>query len=105
MLRKVLVSAVANAENNFAQDRKKLVVKEVLVTQATTLKRWLPIARGSAHPIRKRNSHITVVVGLSLDLPEVLSDQQKEVSVESPVQKSVVKKRVSKKAGVSKKTD
>ena len=54
---KVLKSAVANAENNFDLDQASLVVSE-----APTLKRFRPRAKGSASPINKRTSHITVVV-------------------------------------------
>lgn len=59
---KVLMSAVANAENNFDLDREDLVVSEVFVNEGPTLKRFRPRAKGSASPINKRTSHITVVV-------------------------------------------
>ena len=64
ILYKVLHSAVANAENNFKQKREALVIKEIIVTQAPTYKRSVPVSRGRVHPILKRNSHITVTVGL-----------------------------------------
>lgn len=101
ILRKVLVSAVANAENNFAQDRNKLVVQKVLVTPAATLKRWLPIARGSAHPIRKRNSHITVEVGLDVSgVSKIVSSPDSGVKKKERVESSekpVLKKSSSRK--------
>ncbi|WAD02498.1 50S ribosomal protein L22 [Levilactobacillus brevis] len=59
---KVLNSAVANAENNFDLDRQDLVVSEAYVNEGSTLKRFRPRAKGSASPINKRTSHITVVV-------------------------------------------
>ena len=59
---KVLNSAVANAENNFDLDRQDLVVSEAYVKEGPTLKRFRPRAKGSASPINKRTSHITVVV-------------------------------------------
>lgn len=59
---KVLKSAVANAENNFDLDRASLVVSEVFANEGPTLKRFRPRAKGSASPINKRTSHITVVV-------------------------------------------
>lgn len=59
---KVLNSAVANAENNFDLDRQDLVVSEAYVNEGPTLKRFRPRAKGSASPINKRTSHITVVV-------------------------------------------
>ena len=59
-----LKSAVANAENaeKDAVDRRKLLVKEALIGEGSTLKRFQPKARGSAGHIRKRTSHIRIVV-------------------------------------------
>jgi large subunit ribosomal protein L22 len=59
---KVLNSAVANAEHNFALDSGELVVAEAFADEGPTLKRWRPRARGRATRIRKRTSHITIVV-------------------------------------------
>ena len=59
---KVLKSAVANAENNFDLVRASLVVSEAFANEGPTLKRFRPRAKGSASPINKRTSHITVVV-------------------------------------------
>lgn len=62
-IRKVLKSAIANAENNFKADVDELVIKEAFADEGTTLKRFRPRAMGRATPIRKRTSHITLVVG------------------------------------------
>jgi large subunit ribosomal protein L22 len=62
-LRKVLDSAVANAENNDGLDPDELVVTAAYVDEGPTLRRWQPRALGRAYRIRKRTSHITVVVG------------------------------------------
>jgi large subunit ribosomal protein L22 len=59
---KVLKSAVANAEHNFALDADELVVAEAFADEGPTLKRFRPRARGRATRIRKRTSHITIVV-------------------------------------------
>ena len=59
---KVLNSAVANAEHNYDMDTDSLFVKEVYVDEGPTLKRIRPRAMGRADQIRKRTSHITVVV-------------------------------------------
>jgi large subunit ribosomal protein L22 len=59
---KVLASAVANAENNQQLDRRSLVVSQAYVDEGPTLKRFRPRAQGRAYRIRKRTSHITVVV-------------------------------------------
>ena len=62
VINKVLKSAVANAENNFALDTDKLYVSEAYVGQGPTLKRFRPMDHGKAFRINKRTSHITVVV-------------------------------------------
>ena len=59
---KVLDSAVANAEHNFALDAEELYVAEAYADEGPTLKRWRPRARGRATKIRKRTTHITIVV-------------------------------------------
>lgn len=60
ILRKVVASAVANAENNFGQDGSALSIKRVLVTKGPIYKRWIPILKGRANPLFKRTSHIRV---------------------------------------------
>jgi large subunit ribosomal protein L22 len=59
---KVLDSAIANAENNRQLDPDTLWVSEAYVDEGPTLKRFRPRAQGRAYRIRKRTSHITVVV-------------------------------------------
>ena len=62
LIRKVLTSAVANAENNASMDKTKLYVKEAFVNEGQTLKRMKFGSRGHVDPIKKRTSHITIVV-------------------------------------------
>ena len=59
---KVLNSAIANATNNHDLDARTLVVTEAYVDEGPTMKRFRPRAQGRAYRIRKRTSHITVVV-------------------------------------------
>jgi large subunit ribosomal protein L22 len=59
---KVLKSAVANASQNPNIDENTLYVKEIFVDQGPSLKRWRARAQGRAAGIKKRTSHITVVV-------------------------------------------
>jgi large subunit ribosomal protein L22 len=61
---KVLDSAIANAEHNHELDPSALVVHEAYVDEGPTLKRFRPRAQGRAYRIRKRTSHITVVVAV-----------------------------------------
>jgi large subunit ribosomal protein L22 len=60
---KVLKSAVANAGHNYDMNVDDLIITEICVDQGPTLKRIKPRAMGRADKIRKRTSHITVVVG------------------------------------------
>lgn len=89
ILYKVLHSAVANAENNFKQKREALVVQEIVVTEGPTFKRSVPVSRGRVHPILKRNSHITVTVGLNEEVKETKEVEAKE---EKKEEKEKVKK-------------
>ncbi|MGH8927397.1 MAG: 50S ribosomal protein L22 [Acidimicrobiia bacterium] len=59
---KVLNSAIANAEHNFALEAEDLVVAKAFADEGPTLRRFRPRARGRATRIRKRMSHITIVV-------------------------------------------
>lgn len=62
MSRKVLVSAVANAENNMGLKKDSLFVKEAIVNEGQTMKRMKFGSRGHVDPIKKRTSHIKIVV-------------------------------------------
>jgi large subunit ribosomal protein L22 len=61
-LKKLIESAVANATNNTDVKMEDLVVKSIQVDQGFTMKRWMPRARGTAHPIRKKTCKVTVVL-------------------------------------------
>jgi large subunit ribosomal protein L22 len=61
-IRKLLDSAVANAEHNFALDMEELVVAEAFADEGPTLKRFRPRARGRVGRIHKRTSHVTLVL-------------------------------------------
>ena len=61
-IKKVLKSAVANAENKFALNSDNLYVSDVFVGQGPTLKRFRPMDHGKAFKILKKTSHITVIV-------------------------------------------
>ena len=62
LIRKVLISATANAENNLGLYKNKLYVKEAYVNEGQTMKRMKFGSRGHVDPIKKRISHITIVV-------------------------------------------
>ena len=62
VIEKLLKSAIANAENNHDMKSENLYVAEIYANQGPTLRRIRPAAKGSAVRIRKRTSHITIVL-------------------------------------------
>ena len=61
-LLKLLNSAMANARNNFHLDEKNLYVSKITIDQGPTYKRWRARARGNAEEIKKRTSHVSLVL-------------------------------------------
>jgi large subunit ribosomal protein L22 len=61
-IRKVLKSAVANAEHNLNLEKENLIVKEAYVNEGVVMKRMNFGSRGHVDPIKKRTCHITIVV-------------------------------------------
>ncbi len=59
---RTIQSAAANAENNFEMSSEDLMVKTIFADEGPSLKRFMPRARGRADRIRKRTTHITVIV-------------------------------------------
>jgi large subunit ribosomal protein L22 len=78
-VRKVLASAVANAQHNEAQDPEELYVSACFADEGPTLRRFRPRARGRATRIRKRTCHITIIVTRMSD-DELEKRRQKEAS-------------------------
>ena len=62
LLKKLISSAVANAEQNFNMDVDNLYIKRIFADEGPTLKRFRPRAMGRATRIRKRTSHLTVIL-------------------------------------------
>ena len=61
-VKKVLMSAAANAENNLGYNKENLFVAAAFADQGPTLKRIQPVSKGRAYRILKRTSHITIVL-------------------------------------------
>ncbi len=61
-LNDLLDSAIANAKHNFKIEPESLIVKEIRVDQGFVMKRHRPVSRGSAHPIKKRTSHVSITL-------------------------------------------
>jgi large subunit ribosomal protein L22 len=68
LVQKTLKSAIANAENNHNLRADKLVVKEAVAGEGVTMKRFIPKARGSAGPIRKRTCHIYITLSDEIEI-------------------------------------
>lgn len=92
---KVLASAVANAANNHGMDTKDLTVSEAFVDEGPTMKRIRPRAQGRAFKIRKRSSHITVIVSDGIPMPKVARPSK---ATKAPVAPAVAKPPVAEKA-------
>lgn len=73
---KLLNSAVANAKENYGLEKENLYIKEIRADEGPTLKRWMPKAHGRATPIRKRSSHISVILGVGKKLDSRLAGRK-----------------------------
>jgi large subunit ribosomal protein L22 len=62
LIGKTLKSAIANAENNNNLTSDALIIKSTIIEEGPAFKRFRPAARGSAHPYKKRTSHIRIVL-------------------------------------------
>ena len=76
-MKKTLKSAIANAENNAELKVDTLLVKEAVVGEGPTFKRFRARARGGASPLRKRTSHIRIVLSDEL-VPEAPVKRKKQ---------------------------
>lgn len=61
-IRGAIQSAVSNAEHNHKMSPDRLYVKDIRIDEGVTLKRYMPRARGSSSPIKKRSSHIFIAL-------------------------------------------
>jgi large subunit ribosomal protein L22 len=77
---KLLNSAVASARNEFNWDEKNLRIEKITVDEGPKIKRWMPRARGSASPIQKKTSHITLILS---EVEKTKSVAKKKISVET----------------------
>ena len=94
LVQKALKSAIANAENNHNLRADKLVVKEAVAGEGPTIKRFIPKARGSAGPIRKRTCHIFITVSDEIEIKQRASKAKgtKKAAKKKPVKKAVTSK-------------
>ncbi|TAK04996.1 50S ribosomal protein L22 [Patescibacteria group bacterium] len=91
---KLLRSAAANAEHNFKLSRETLYVKTITVDGGPTLNRWRARAMGRAAPIRKRTSHITLI--LSDEKPAAKGKKAAKKAAKIAAAETATKKKVAK---------
>ncbi len=106
---KVLASAIANATNNHAMDVRGLMVSEAFVDEGPTMKRIRPRAQGRAYRVRKRSSHITVIVSdgvteVAVSKAAKAAKPAKEAKVESAVAEKAPAKKAPAKTTTAKAT-
>ncbi|MDD2935314.1 MAG: 50S ribosomal protein L22 [Candidatus Pacebacteria bacterium] len=94
VLKKLVDSAVANAKHNFNIEKDNLFIKEIRVDEGTTMKRWMPGARGRAFPFKRRTCR--VFVALDEKGKTVVEKIEKKVAEKKIVAKKAVKKTVKK---------
>ncbi len=81
-IKKLIESAIANAEHNFNLDKNNLFIKEIKADEGSTIKRWMPRAHGRATTLRKRSCHIHLILG---EIVESGKKEARKVKVEAPV--------------------
>ena len=119
ILYKVVASAKANAETNDNAKASDLFIKEIKVSKGMTIKKFIPISRGRAHPINKFCSHIHVIladknseiqpasteeVAKATAKAEAKTAETKEAAKKAPAKKAAPKKETAKKAPAKKAT-
>jgi len=88
-MEKILTQAKSNAVNVHNTPESSLIVKAIMVEEGPRIKRWRPVARGMAHAIVKRTSHIKIVVeGDKAELVKKSATKKVEPKVESTTKKS-----------------
>ena len=89
---KLLDSAVANAEHNDSVPEEELFVARAFADEGPTMKRWRPRARGRGTRIRKRTSHITIIVARYED--DALEQRRKREAADTQAQRASRRRRV-----------
>jgi large subunit ribosomal protein L22 len=96
-VKKLLESAIANAENNHDLDRSQLEIKEIKADKGPTLKRWQPRAFGRATPINKRTSNLEIILTPETEVkPQAKKEtpqEELETKDEAPTKKKTFSQR------------
>ena len=98
LVAKTVKAAIADAENNFELSVDSLIIKEATAGEGPTMKRFMPRARGSASPIRKRTSRINIVLTEDAELIESIAATSERKRKKSSGKKAAPKKPAAQKA-------
>ena len=79
-IQKLLASALANAKN-LSLSTENLIVKEISVNDGATLYRRRPRSKGMANPIRKRTSHISVILDVAINNKQKIMNKKREAEL------------------------
>ena len=98
ILYKVVASAKANAETNNNAKSEDLFIKEIKISKGMTIKRFIPISRGRAHPINKFCSHIHVILAdKNSDIQPATAKEVAQATAKAETKKASAKKAAPKK--------
>jgi large subunit ribosomal protein L22 len=89
---KLLNSAIANAEHNFDMDKDGLIVKMITADGGPVIHRWTPKAFGRSAPIRKRTSHITILLSSKSKTNEKMSTRKSDKEAKPKTIRKAAKK-------------
>lgn len=92
---KLLHSAVANALNNYSLNKDDLYIKKIEAQDGPTLYRWTPRAFGRATPIRKRSSHLAIILETKKEIlaPKTKKEEPLEVKTKEEVKEKIYPKK------------
>lgn len=95
-IKQLIASAVANAKNNFDLDKDDLYIKELRVDKGIVLRRMIPGAHGRGYPLKRRSSHVAVLLDIKSETTKEKKkkEEKKEVVVATPAKKVAKPKKV-----------
>ena len=85
LIEEMLRSAMANASHNAKQDPQTMVIREIVVNQAQSYRRGIPMARGRQRPIRKFMSHISIALGFADEEKSAINKKKKTMTKKTRV--------------------
>lgn len=82
-IKKAIESAMANAVNNFGKEKDNLTIKDIMVSEGLSYKRYHYASRGRVHPYKRRTSHIRVILAEKAGLPVKAAEMSQVKELES----------------------